>query len=137
MDGAQDSSPQPSGIKKVFSRQSRQEPESNAGSIRSNRRSSIESTADKRPSTSGELGQDDSPGRFSKLMGNRRKKKNDKKAGSIASADSIIEPSTNGAALSLRNETSVAGSSPNNSTHVLAQSTGSVNLLTDDSEPEQ
>lgn len=140
MDGAQDSSPQPSGIKKVFSRQNRQEPETNAGSIRSNGRSSIESTPEKRPSTSGELGQEDSSSRFSKLMGNRRKKKNaanDKKAGSIASADSILESSTNDAASSLRNEPSVSGSSPNNSTHALDQSTGSVNLLTDDSEPDQ
>jgi hypothetical protein len=140
MDGAQDSSPQPSGIKKVFSRQNRQEPENNAGSIRSNGRSSIESTPEKRPSTSGELVQEDSSSRFSKLMGNRRKKKNaanDKKAGSIASADSILESSTNGAASSLRNEPSVSGSSPNNSTHALDQSTGSVNLLTDDSEPDQ
>ena len=133
MDGAQDSSPQPTGIKKVFSRQTRQDAES----TRSNGRSSIESTPEKRPSTSGELGQEDSSSRFSKLMGNRRKKKNDKKAGSIASADSVIDSSTNLAALSLRNETSVSESSPNNSTHALEQSTGSVNLLTDESDPEQ
>lgn len=137
MDGAQDSSPQPTGIKKVFSRQNRQEPENNAGSIRSIGRSSIDSTPEKRPSTSGELGQEDSSSRFSKLMGKGRKKKNDKKAGSIASADSIIDTSTTGAALSLRNEVSVSGSSPNNSTYALDQSTGSVNLLTDDSEPDQ
>uniref|UniRef100_A0A093UZL8 Putative membrane protein C20F10.07 n=1 Tax=Talaromyces marneffei PM1 TaxID=1077442 RepID=A0A093UZL8_TALMA len=140
MDGAQDSSTQPSGIKKVFSRQNRQELESNAGSIRSNGRSSIESTPEKRPSTSGELGQEDSSSRFSKLIGNRRKKKNaanDKKASSIASADSLLDSSTNLAALSVRNEPSVSGSSPNNSTHALDHSTGSVNLLTDDSEPDQ
>ncbi|EED12955.1 GRAM domain protein [Talaromyces stipitatus ATCC 10500] len=140
MDGAQDSLSQPSGIKKVFSRQSRQDPEINSSSNRSNGRSSLESTPERRPATSGDQGQEDSSSRLSKLINNRRKKKNatnDKRAGSIASADSILESSTNSAGMSLRNEPSVSGSSPNGSNNALARSAGSVNLLTDDSEPDQ
>lgn len=124
----------------MFSRQSRQDLESNTSSGRSNGRSSVDSTPEKRPSTSGELGTEDSSSRLSKLIGGRRKKKNaglERSSTSIASADSVLDANTNGTALSLRDDPSVSGLSANDSTNTLEQSTGSVNLLTDDSEPDQ
>ncbi|OKL57677.1 hypothetical protein UA08_07087 [Talaromyces atroroseus] len=148
MDGTQDSTPlQPpsGGLKKAFSRQNRsrvtqgQDLESNASSGRSNGRSSVDSTPEKRPTTSGEPGVEDSSSRLSKLINNRRKKKqtvDDKRPSSVASADSALDPSMNGT-LSMRNGYSVSvSSSANGSTNELDQSAGMVNLLTDDSEPD-
>jgi hypothetical protein len=149
MDGAQESSPiQPSSgsLKKAFSRQNRsrttlgQDLESNESSSRSNGRSSVDSTPEKRPATSGGPGTEDSSSRLSKLINNRRKKKqaaNDKRPGSVASADSALDPSTNGT-LTVQTEYPVStSSSANGSTNDLDQFTGTVNLLTDDSEPDQ
>lgn len=145
MDGTQDSSP--SGLKKAFMRQNRsrvtqgQDLESNTSSSRSNGRASIDSTPEKRTSTNGEFTVEEPSSRFSKLMNNRRKKKNtanEKRPGSVASADSGLDSSVNGTSLSVHNENYVSGSSSaNGSTNALDQSVGTVNLLTDDSEPDQ
>jgi hypothetical protein len=137
------------GLKKVFSRSNRShtthDAESTQGSVRSNGRSSVDSTLDKRPATAGgELTVEDSPNRLSKLLTSRRKKKNNnnknKPIESIPSADSLVEGDDDepGPFPPLPTEGFVASESPvHGNTTGFNQSTASINLLTDDSETDQ
>lgn len=142
MDDAQELSPNPhpsGGLKKVFSRSNRtqttQDVESTHGSARSNGRSSVDSTPDKRPATAGgELTVEDSPKRLSKLLSSRRKKKNNnnnKHTEPAPSTNSLDGDDETGPFPPLPSEEFVASQSSD--TGGLNQSTISINLLTDDS----
>jgi hypothetical protein len=144
MDAVHGSSPNPSpagGLKKVFSRSSRSQttPSQDFESIsssRSNGRSSIDSTSEsQRPKTSGGPASEESSSRISKLLANRRKKKNNNNrlTASSTSADSAVQQSADGDA----EEVPASGSSANGSVGAQDPSGGSINLLTDDSEPDQ
>lgn len=150
MDGVQESSSNPSpagGFKKVFSRSNRslttpsQDLETLTSSSRSNGRSSVDSTPEvPRPKTSsGDLGPEDSTKRITKLLANRRKKKNNNNNSNklTASADSSSLQSADGAASPSPEDAPASGSSANGSVSAQEHSGGSVNLLMDDSEPDQ
>ncbi|KAH8702463.1 hypothetical protein BGW36DRAFT_424738 [Talaromyces proteolyticus] len=146
MDDAQESSHHPPtvGLKKVFSRSNRnqtapqgQDMESTSSSARSNGRSSVDSTPEKRLATSGELAVEDSPNRLSKLLGNRKKKKS-KATESVVSADSPLDHDNSVPVPALPSEElGSSGPSANKYTFGSNQSAVSINLLTDDSEPDQ
>jgi hypothetical protein len=145
MDAVQDPGPVPppaGGFKKVFSRSSNrsqtsqgQDLESVASSGRSNGRSSVDSTPERRGVTGGDVG-DDSPNRLSKLLGSRRRKRNNNTlTAAIPPADLPLDKSGNGSAPSPSQEFPASGSSTNGSVSAVDQS-GSTHLLTDDSEPD-
>lgn len=143
MDGIQEAPipPPAGGFKKVFSRSSNrsqssqgQDLESVASSGRSNGRSSVDSTPERRGESAGDVG-DDSPRRLSKLLGSRRKKRNITLTASMAPADLPWDKSDNGSAPPPSEEVPASGSSTNGSVGAIDQS-GSIQLLTDDSEPD-
>jgi len=154
MDDAQELSSSPhnaGGLKKVFTRSSRsqtthaQDVESNHSSARSNGRSSFDSTPDKRPATAGgELTVEESPKRLSKLLGSRRKKKNnnnnssnEKHTDSTPSTDSLAKDDDGtGPFPSLPADEYAISQSDGNGAG-LGNSNVSINLLTDESEPDK
>ncbi|CRG87142.1 putative membrane protein C20F10,07 [Talaromyces islandicus] len=136
------------GLKKVFTRSNRslttqvQDAESTQGSARSNGRSSVDSTPDKRPATAGgELTVEDSPKRLSKLLSSRRKKKNNNNNNNNNNKPAEPTPSAN----SLDGDDDEAGPFPPlpseefqpSDTAGSTPSAISVNLLTDDSETDR